>query len=257
MRFNLLFLALPLLAGCSETVLEPTTVDAATSTRGQILVTRTDGLTSDTRAETVARFLRHSGDASHEALFRSFGTVLELPELDTCASPARSLENAGDESPITVELEHVGQASLEVDGQVHVLEPRRIPELVEWASGTVYSADDALPPSGTFVLRVGSATFPFEFSGAPTGVRFDGETGELAWDAGTSSWETIFVDVLDGKHLVRRCHFVDDGNASLMFVADDATIVMHRLLRDEVTIPQSGSAEVRFDFSHTLARASR
>ncbi len=255
MRKLLPFVLFGLTGGCASSVGDAPTPPSEETlvAHGQIVVERSS-LNGEARSEVVARFARFPVAQSEEAFLRSVGSFLDLPDLGACGPVSHVDPRANN-----VELLHLGTASIESEARVHPLHARKLPELVEWASGYVYSGSEPLPPSGAYVLRVGKNELALTFEGEPTSLKLSESPvgNELSWDRGAHDGETIFVDVFDGKKLVRRCHFADVGLAILSELPQDGTLVIHRLRVDDVYLSDFGPAEVRFDFSRTLPLHAR
>lgn len=249
----LLFLAA---SGCAGVVTgSPEEADAqSTSVTGVVVVDRTVTGDETARGEASARFVRLRGAIDDGAL-KLVGAGLDLPPIGECATLRDHTSSR------SVELLDVGAISIEAlgTGQRVALAPRRVPDVVDLVSGTMYSAriDEAAVPSGTnvAVLVGGSADVP-AFSvraktpDAPSAVRIsglDGANAELTWN-GTG--DSIYVDVGSS-----RCSFADDGHASIPSAAfaDDGIVTVHRVRREKLSIPGLDSGELRFDFARAVA----
>ena len=240
--------------GCSAVVGSDNAADAqSASVTGVVVVDRTVGEDS-TRGEASARFVRIRGTLDDGTL-RLVGAGLDLPPLGECAvvqdqAAARA-----------VELLDVGAISIESlgNGQHVALSPRQVPDVVDLVSGTMYSAriDEGSVPSDAdvAVLVGGSADVP-AFSvraktpEAPSAVQLgslDGQTTDLTWTAGGDG---IYVEIVASRET-----FADDGHASIptSLFADQGSITVHRVRREQLSIPGLDGGELRFDFARTVA----
>ncbi len=259
--------ALPVLAGCSAQL--SASADGAdaesASVTGVVIVERTVSGEDAPRSDVSARFVRVREGAEDEAL-RLVGANLDLPVLGTCAPTQVAAEAA----PKTVRLMDVGAVSIEADGQTTPLLARRVPDVVDLISGSVYSARTDVAGETAITVRVGGGNdvAPFAVSGdapdAVSGLQISGldPSGEvplpaatpvdLTWDAGT---DLIYVDV-SGATGITRCAFGDDGHAVLpssVLQDDRGTLVVHRVRSQDAQAAGLAGVELRFDFARAVA----
>ncbi len=246
--------------GCSAVVgstTEAADAQLATSVTGVVLVERTaaaDDLAHlHAMGEASARFVRLRGAIDDGAL-RLVGASLDLPAVGQCAV------RRDQASSRAVELLDVGTVSLEAATGQHVsLGSRQVPDVVDLVSGTMYSAriDEVLIPSSSdvAVLVGGSADVP-AFSvraktpEVPAGVRvsaLDPSTVELVWSPSTVGTDAIYVDVG-----ATRCSFADEGHGVVSSSDAEASIAVHRVRREKLSIPGLDGGELRFDFARTV-----
>ncbi len=273
--------------GCTGTVSDPAVAgdaETSTTTSAIVIVERTVDATGGPRAETSARFVRIASRSSTRDALRAIGATVDLPAPATCASIA-ALAGAGgnspSEAPPVVELLDVGAVSLEANGNETRLVPRQLPDVTDVVSGVVYAraADPVLLPSSTrYVVHVrgGPSLEPFDVAAAapadPADVRVAGEdaaTGlvvtagapiELAGTADATD-DALYVEVQPAAF---RCTLSgspsapgDRARASVpaSLIDDTGTLVVHRVHRETLVARGLDSAEVRFDFSRSVAYA--
>jgi len=241
--------------GCSAVVSATEESDAqSTSVTGVVVVERASTGDDAVRGEASARFVRLRG-AIDESALRLVGASLDLPLVGQCA------QQRDPTSARSVVLLDVGAVSIEAlgTGQHVGLSPRQVPDVVDLVSGTMYSAriDETLVPSSSdvAVLVSGSADVP-AFSvraktpDVPANVHvaaLDPSSLDLTWTAGSAS-DAIYVDVG-----TLRCTFGDDGHAVIPVIPSDGEAVnVHRVRREQLSIPGLDGGELRFDFARTV-----
>jgi len=238
--------------GCSAVVSSGAESDAqSTSTTGIVVVGSVASGDDTARGEASARFIRLQGPIDDSAL----GLVqasLDLPPIGQCAP------RQDQASSRAVELLDVGAISIEATGtgQKVALGSRQVPDVVDLVSGTMYSAriDDSSVPaaSNVTVLVSGSADVPaFSIRAktpeAPAGVRLspiEASSVELTWTAGTDS---IYVDFG-----ASRCSFADEGRAVISLGDGETVVTLHRVRREQLSIPGLDGGELRFDFARAV-----
>jgi hypothetical protein len=237
--------------GCSAVVGSSAESDAqSTSTTGVVVVESAVSGDEAAHGEASARFVRLRGTIDDSAL-GLVGASLDLPPVGQCAP------RQDQASSRAVELLDVGAISIEVlGGQRVLLASRQVPDVVDLVSGTMYSAriDETLLPasSDVAVLVSGSPDVP-AFSvraktpEAPASVRvapLDASSVELTWTAGTDS---IYVDFGSS-----RCSLADDGRAVIPLTDGESVITLHRVRREQLSIPGLDGGELRFDFARAV-----
>jgi len=238
--------------GCSAVVAGSSSEgDAQSASVTGVVVVEKTATDDAARGEVSARFVRVRGAADDDAL-RLVGAALDLPAVGECSSAGLPAATAR-----AVELLDVGSVSIESAGQKTNLVGRQVPDVVDLVSGTVYSARvDAR--DAVQVLVGGSGDVPAfslraEAPDAPSDVRVAPLAGgfDVSWAAGA---DAIYMDV-GGS----RCAFTDDGRAFVPagVVGDAATISLHRVRREKLSIPGLDGGELRFDFARAVALARR
>lgn len=256
-----ILLVVPLLAGCSATVVQGEQTDAETSALTGVVVVEETAFAGDVpHAEVSARFVKVHGAVDDGAL-RLAGTQLTLPQLGECTvlvdEPLRA-------PSVSVELLNVGALNVESASGKATLQPRRVPDVTDLVSGVLYTArTDGL--RGTVRVRaagaepevaplVVEAQAPAELRGLKVAgievkssepIAIVATTTDVEWEPGNRG-DVVYVDVLAQGALTTRCAVADLGHASVPAPSSQTgTFAVHRLHREPLAGFDRG--ELRFD----------
>jgi hypothetical protein len=259
-------IVLPLLAGCTGTVVQGEQTDADTSALTGVVVVEETAFAGDVpRAEVSARFVKVHGAIDDGAL-RLAGTQLTLPALGECTTLVDEPLRA---PTVSVELLNVGALNVESAAGKATLQPRRVPDVTDLVSGVLYTArTDGL--RGTVRVRaagadpeigplVAEAQAPAELRGlkvagvegkGPEPIGVAAGAIDVDWEAGNRT-DVVYVDVLAQGTPTTRCAVADVGHLTVPAPSSQTgTIAVHRLHREPLAA--MGRGELRFDWARLV-----
>lgn len=260
------------LAGCSvgdPAAPEALDADAPSHVVPLVVVERTLSPAGTARQEAIAHFVRFRGVALEAAALHLTGAALDLPPPGACAAGERELGGPAQ----AIELVGAGAVTLETSAAKVALGPREILDPVGLVAGTVYAARagdlfgeidaartrDALTLTVQGSIDVDSLAATAAPPPAPDSVRaatLASEDVSVDWLADDRPQGAIvYVDALtaSGRRLLRCTQVEDDGRAILPAAAlggeVPATVVVHRVVRQPLSVRGAAQGELRVDVS--------